>query len=209
MSEPIRVMIADDHHIVREGLQATLRSSPQVQIVGVATTFAEVREQLASIPTDVLVLDLGGMGDAPLTLVSYVLRAYPHVAIVVFSSSVNLAPELVQAGVAGYVVKEDLLDHLVTAIHTAAAGKHYLSPAVAEYVMKATNQRMHHHLTPRELTVIALVAQGLNTLEIAQQLGIEPRGVQNHVSNCLQKTGCRQRLELVPWYLQRYGRSSE
>src|SRR5690349_1793828 len=113
---PIRVIIADDHPIVRAGLQTILEQDPQVVIAGVATNFSEVREVLRRGPADVVVLDLGGMGGAPLTLVSRLQREYPNVAIVAFSSSVDLAPELLQAGVCGYVVKEELVTQLLTAI---------------------------------------------------------------------------------------------
>lgn len=101
----IRVIVADDHPIVRDGIQAVLASDPQMHIVGVATRFDDLLTVLATESADVLVLDLGGMGGAPLSLVTRLQRDYPHLAIVVFSSSVDLAPELLQAGVRGYVVK--------------------------------------------------------------------------------------------------------
>ena len=104
-----------------------------------ATSFAEVVDLLATVQAQVLILDLGGMAGAPLTLVTRVRREHPGVAIVVFSSSVDLAPELLQAGVYGYVVKEELSAQLMDAIHAARAGQRFLSPVVEEYVMAATN----------------------------------------------------------------------
>jgi DNA-binding NarL/FixJ family response regulator len=203
--QPIRVIIADDHPIVREGLDAILGSDRQVHIVGVATNFAEVLALLGAVQAHVLVLDLGGMAGAPLTLVARVRREYPHVAIVVFSSSVDLAPELLQAGVCGYVVKEELSAQLLTAIHAARAHQRFLSSVVEEYVIQTTNGRRQHHLAPKELNVLKLLAQGLGTSAIAEQLAIDPRSVQNYITTLRRKIGCEERIQLVDWYKRMYG----
>lgn len=202
---PIRVIIADDHPIVREGLHAILAADPQVQIAGVAINFTEVRDLLERVAADVLVLDLGGMGGAPLTLVTRIQREYPNVAIVVFSSSVDLAPELLQAGVCGYVVKEELSAQLLTAIRAAWAGQRFLSPVVEEYVKQTTNRRLQHQLAPKELNVLKLLAHGLGTIAIAEQLGIDPRSVQNYITTLRRKIGCNERTQLVDWYKRMYG----
>ena len=204
-SQPIRVMIADDHPIVREGLQTSLAKSPHVQVVGIATSFVEVVDLLASVQVHVLVLDLGGMAGAPLTLVTRVRREHPEIAIVVFSSSVDLAPELLQAGVCGYVVKEELSAQLIDAIHAARAGQRFLSPVVEEYVIQSTNGRREHQLAPKELHVLKLLAQGLGTVAIAEQLGIDPRSVQNYITTLRRKIGCAERIQLVDWYNRMYG----
>jgi DNA-binding NarL/FixJ family response regulator len=203
--QPIRVIIADDHPIVREGLQTSLGASPQIHIVGVATRFAEVVALLETVQAHVLVLDLGGMAGAPLTLVARVRREYPHVTIVVFSSSVDLAPELLQAGVRGYVVKEELSAQLLTAIHAARAGQRFLSSVVEEYVTQTTNGRREHQLAPKELNVLKLLAQGLGTSAIAEQLAIDPRSVQNYITTLRRKIGCEERTQLVDWYKRMYG----
>src|SRR5512144_1736318 len=97
---------------------------------------------LAIVQAQVLILDLGGMAGAPLPLVTRVRRQFPGVAIVVFSSSVDLALELLQAGVCGYVVKEELSAQLLHAIHAARAGQRFLSPVVEEYVTQTTMRRL-------------------------------------------------------------------
>jgi len=205
---PIRVIIADDHPVVREGLQAILGVDRQVNIVGIAINFAEVRNLLRSVATDVLVLDLGGMGGAALTLVTRIQREYPDVAIVAFSSSVDLAPELLQAGVCGYVVKEELSGQLLTAIHAARAGQRFLSPVVEEYITQTTDRGLQHHLAPKELNVLKLLVQGLGTTAIAEQLGIDPRSVQNYITTLRRKLGCAERTQLVDWYKRMYGQES-
>ena len=203
--QSIRVLIADDHPIVREGIQTSLGTNQHVQVVGVATSFAEVVDLLATVQAQVLILDLGGMAGAPLTLVTRVRREHPGVAIVVFSSSVDLAPELLQAGVCGYVVKEELSAQLLDAIRAARAGQRFLSPVVEEYVMAATNGRREHQLAPKELQVLKLLAQGLGTIAIAEQLGIDPRSVQNYITTLRRKIGCAERIQLVDWYNRMYG----
>jgi len=208
-SQPIRVIIADDHPIVREGLQTILERAHQVELVGVATNFAEVLALLRTVPTDVLVLDVGGMGGAPLTVVTGIRREYPGVAIIVFSSSVDLAPELLQAGVCGYVVKEELLAQLLTAIVAVRAGQQFLSPIVEEYIARTTGPRRERQLAPKELTVVKLLAQGLQTNAIAEQLGIDPRSAQNYITTALRKTGCSSRTQLVDWYRRMYGQEGE
>lgn len=202
--QPIRVIIADDHPIVRDGLQSILAEDRQIEIVGVATNFAEVLDLLRQTPSDVLVLDLGGMGGAALTLVTHLRRDYPAVAVVIFSSSVDLAPELLQAGVCGYVVKEELSGQILTAIHSARAGQRFLSSVVEEYVAQTTSRRLQHHLAPQELNVLKLLAQGLGTIAIAEQLGIDPRSVQNYITALRRKIGCAERTQLVDWYRRMY-----
>jgi DNA-binding NarL/FixJ family response regulator len=205
MTAPVRVIIADDHPIIRDGLCAILAADPQVSIIGMATTFAEVLTLLATTPTDILVLDLSGMGGAPLTLVTRVRREYPRVAIIVFSSSIDLAPELLAAGVCGYVVKEDLASLLLEAVHAAQAGQCFLSPKVEEYVERTTALRKQQHLTPQELSVLKLLAQGLGTIAIAEQLDINARVVQNYITTLRRKTGCLERTQLADWYKRKYG----
>jgi DNA-binding NarL/FixJ family response regulator len=203
--QPIRVIIADDHPIVREGLQFILGMNRQIHIAGVAANFADVRHLLGSTPTDVLVLDLSRMGGAPLTLVTRIQREYPRVAIIAFSSSVDLAPELLQTGVCGYVVKEESVVQLLTAIYAARAGQRFLSPVVEEYVTQTTMRRLQHRLAPKELNVLKLLAQGLGTTAIAEQLGIHPRSVQNYITSLRRKIGCAERTQLADWYKRMYG----
>jgi len=124
---------------------------------------------------------------------------------VVFSTSVDLAPELVQAGATGYVVKEELAAQLVTAIETAHAGQRFVSPIVQEYLHRCEVDRGQPWFTPKELSVLKLLAQGLGTTAIADQLGIDPRTVHNYVLKLRDKTGCDQRTQLAAWYQRVYG----
>jgi DNA-binding NarL/FixJ family response regulator len=204
-SESIRVVIADDHPIVLDGLTVILAAAPSIQLVGVARSFDEMISLVDSISTDMLVLDLGGMGGSPLILVNRMQRVYPDIRIIVFSSSVDLAPELIQAGVRGYITKEDLSEQLVAAIQAVRRGQRYFSQVVQDYLLQATTLHKQHHISPKELSVLKLLTQGLGTIAIAEHLGIDPRSVQNHITTLRRKLGCAERTQLVDWYRRMYG----
>jgi len=203
----LRVVLADDHPIILEGLATLLSTSPNIQVVGRCRSFSDVIDLLDSHAIDVLVLDLGGMGGSPLTLVNRIAREHPEVAIIVYSSSVDLAPELLAAGVRGYIAKEDLTDQLVAAVQAAHTGQPHISPVVRDY-LQSTELRQPHHLSPKEFSVLKLLAQGMGTVAIAEQLGIDPRSVQNYITALRRKTGCAERTQLVDWYRRMYGTST-
>ncbi len=203
--QPIRVVIADDHPIVRDGVVANLTTGSHVTLVGMATTFAALLNLLPSVAADVVVLDLGGMGGSALTMVMRLRRDYPQLAIVVFSSSVDLAPELLQEGVLGYVVKEELSGQLLDAVYAVHIGERFLSPTVEEYVARAATIRTSTRLAPQELNVLKLLAQGLGTVTISEQLGIDPRSAQNYITALRRKANCASRTQLVDWYKRMFG----
>ncbi len=204
ISRPVHVIIADDHPIVRDGLMATLASTPYLRVVAAAANFQELTTALPTVQADILILDLGGMGSSPLTVIERLTREHPHLAIIVFSSSVDLVPETLRAGAKGYVVKEELSDQLLTAIYAVRAGQTFLSPLAQEYLLRCSVQSSQHRLTPQELSVLKLLAQGLSTTAIADQLGIDPRSVQNYILRLRNKTGCEERIELAAWYQRVY-----
>jgi DNA-binding NarL/FixJ family response regulator len=207
-SHTVRVIIADDHPVLLDGLTALLATQPSIHVVGVSRSFNDVLEMLSHISADVLILGLGGMGGAPLTIIHRIQRLYPALAIVVFSSSVVLAPELLQAGVRGYIAKEDLTDQLLAAIAAVHAGQTYRSPKVEEY-LQTTKVSDRQHLSPKELNVLKLLSHGLGTVAIAEQMGIDPRSVQNYVTILRRKTGCVERTQLADWYRRLFGDSTE
>jgi DNA-binding NarL/FixJ family response regulator len=203
MPQPILVLIADEHPVVREGLQAILERDIQISIVGVANNFTEMQYLLAIMPPHVVILDVDGMGGIPLPHVARIQRENPTVAIIVFSSSVDLAPELLMAGVSAYVLKQEPSAQLLTAVHAARAGQRFLSPSVDEYVSR-TGRCPQQHLTSKELSVLKLLAQGAGTVVIAKKLGIDPRSVQNYITTLRRKIGCEERTQLANWYRRIY-----
>ena len=207
MNEPqsIRVIIADDHPIVRDGLTTILNADPQFKVVADAGSFKELAEVLHDVSADVLVLDIGGMGSSPLLTIERLRRDYPDLPIVVFSSSIDMVPEMLAAGVRGYMVKEERTLQLIPALRAAHRGEQFLSPLAAEYVARYTTRSAELRLAPMEITVLKLMAQGLSTEQIADHRGIDPRTVHNHIYKLRRKVGLHQRTQLVNWYRHIFG----
>jgi DNA-binding NarL/FixJ family response regulator len=201
----IRVIIADDHALLRKGVRAALDPEPAVTIVGEVKSFRELISLLEHVSADVVLLDLGRMGASPVTAVSSLVRAYPQLAIIILSSHLGGAEELLRLGVRGYVAKEDVEEDVITAIHSVMNGKPFLSPAVINYMELAGGVRKGSGLTLREWDVLRLIAEGLGTDEIATQLGLAYQTVGNYVSSLYDKTGCTERTQLVEWYRRMSG----
>jgi two-component system, NarL family, response regulator LiaR len=196
----IRVIIADDHPIIRAGVRATLSAHPQIQVVGEAASFSELLGLLETIAAHVLILDLVGLGVGPISMVDRLQRDYPRLAIVVFSSVLDLAPDLLAAGALGYLLKDEIAEQLAGAVQAAHRGERRLSPAVSAHLRRSERLREQVQLTLREQYVLRLLARGLRTEEIAAQLSIDPRTAQNHITALLRKTGSPQRADLIAWY---------
>jgi DNA-binding NarL/FixJ family response regulator len=199
---PIRIILADDHPVILKGIRMQLAELDDMAVVADARSFASVLPILAAHEADVLILDVGNMGGSPISLLSRLAREYPQLKIVIFSSTIDLAPELLDAGAHGYVAKEDLVRELVEAIRAVAEGTPYLSETVKAYFERRSAPL--RILSPKELTVLKLLALGHATNTIAEHMGIDPRTVQNHITRLRDKTGCVQRTQLVDWYRMMY-----
>lgn len=198
--ERTRILIADDHPIVISGLSVMLEQLAQLEVVAIARSFGEVLASARQHAIDVVILDLGGMEGSPIAVVQQLTREHPQLKVIVFSSTIDLAPELLEAGALGYVAKEELPSVLVEAITATMASQQFFSPLVRQYLEQSTRTT----LTPKELVALKLLSQGLTTPEIAAQLQIDPRTVQNYITSMRRKTGCIQRTQLVDWYRRTY-----
>ena len=199
-SAEIRVVVADDHPIVCDGVQAALATDSSVQVVATATSFQELARLLRVVAADVLLLDLSGMGGPPLPTVIALKRDYPHLAIVIFSGTVVRVRAMIKAGVLGYVAKEELRDQVLQAVHAVALGQQFLSPRAQEYFVRFKLEGKQMGLAPQEVQVLTLLAQGMSTVEIAGELVLDPRTVQHYIGVLMRKTGCSERVQLVNWY---------
>ncbi|NJO83971.1 MAG: response regulator transcription factor [Blastochloris sp.] len=201
---PIRVIIGEDHPFARQGLEMLLSADPYITIIGTSDSFVALLKHPGLTDCEVLLLDVGGMGDGPMVMVSQLLRAAPQLRIVIFATSVDMAPELLNVGAIGYVAKDDPVEYLITAIRAAKAGQRAVSPIVQRYLDQNTGRRKRFRITPREEVVLKLLAQGLRTPEVAEHMSIDLGTTQNHVTAMLRKTGCKDRMQLVIWYLRVY-----
>lgn len=203
-SPTIRVAVADDHPVVREALLLLLQKAPYLEVVATYKNFHTILPEYPVAGADVLVLDLMGMGFGPITMLRELHRMAPAFPVVVFSSIVDLAPEVLAEGTLGYVSKTEMVEHLVLAIKAARAGTTYVSPIIQDYLDRVRGKDALYKITPREIEATKLLAAGYRTPQIADLMGIEGRVVQNYITSMLKKTGTRDRLELVEWYHRCY-----
>ena len=191
----IRVVIADDHHLVRQGLRALLENSREVEVVGEAATGFEAVELVEKLQPDVVVMDLSmprldGVQAATRILE---LRTPTEVVVVSMHADTAIVQNLVRRGVKGYLLKDALGTELMFAIRSASAGKLYLSPTISEAVMNMlmtpSGEDVVVELTPREREVLQLVAEGHTNTSIANVLSISVKTVEKHRANLMNKLG--------------------
>jgi DNA-binding NarL/FixJ family response regulator len=208
----ITIVLADDHHVVREGLRALLDSEPDLTVVGEAGEGREVLQLVERVRPNVLVLDLMMPGLSGLEIARQVNHRLPDTRIVVLSMRVSEAYvlEALRYGAAGYVAKAASADELVLAVRTVAGGRRYLSAqlserAIEDYVQKARESTLdlYETLTTREREVLHLAAEGLTNAEIAARLVISPKTAMTHRANLMRKLGLHSQTELVRYALQR------
>jgi DNA-binding NarL/FixJ family response regulator len=202
MTATIHVVIADDHPVTVEGIKNVLATQPSIAVVGLAENFGQVPAVLAQTRPDVLILDLTGMGNTTIALMQRLERDFPTVGVVIFSSALNYANELLDHGVRGYVTKTELASDLIRAVTAVARGEICLSPLVEQYLGRTGD---NNALTPRELFALRMEVQGLRTQQMAEIMQIRSHSVQNLFNSMFAKTGCRTRRELAEWYIQLYG----
>jgi DNA-binding NarL/FixJ family response regulator len=204
-TKPIRVVIVDDHPIVRAGMRMVLSSVPEIQIIGEAATGLEALRQEDELHPDVLVLDVN-LPDINGLEVTRRLRAKAsHTAVLILTiyDDSQMIFGLLQAGASGYVLKEDALETLASAIQAVAHGERWLSPRITDRVVQRALGETYPtskpllDLTPREMEVLRLVAVGLDNEAIARQLTLTMRTVQNHVSSIYGKLEVTSRAEAI------------
>lgn len=206
------IVLADDHHVVRQGLRALLEAEPDFAIVGEAADGLEVVSLVERLAPDVLVLDLMMPGLNGLDVVRQVSQRLLQTRVVILSMHSNEAYvlEALRNGVAGYVLKESTASDLAKAVREAAAGRRYLSPPLSEraieaYIHKAeaTPLDMYETLTGRERQVLHLTAEGYNNSEVAERLCISARTVETHRANIMRKLGLRSQTDLIRYAFKR------
>ena len=189
----IRVVIADDHHLVRQGLRALLENSREVEVVGEASTGYEAVELAEKFQPDVVVMDLSMPRLDGVQAATRILDLHTPTEVVVVSMHADTAivQNLVRRGVKGYLLKDALATELMFAIRSASAGKLYLSPTISEAVMNMlmtpSGEDVVVELTPREREVLQLVAEGHTNTSIANVLNISVKTVEKHRANLMNK----------------------
>lgn len=197
-----RVIIADDHPVIRDALTTRFTAVPGLEVAGQTESFAGLIQMLPTTQADVVVLDLQRMGGSSVKVAQRLCRDFPSVGVVVYSGATELVPELVKIGVLGCVSKTDSVAELIKAIQFVAAGQRYMSRTIQEHLDKISNLAK---ITERELTICQMVAGGYETPEIGEWLGIGTKTAQNAITNLFAKTGTSNRVQLADWYRQTFG----
>jgi DNA-binding NarL/FixJ family response regulator len=204
MADPIRILVADDHPVVRDGLVAMLGTQPDFEVVGQAATGREVLSQVAALRPDVVLLDLEMPEMDGVEALQRLGQANSPVRVIVFTAfdSDERIVSAVQAGAQGYLLKGAPREEVFQAVRVVHAGGSLLQPVVASKLLRQVSDGFEP-LTPRELEVLGLVAQGLPNKEIAARLTITVRTVKFYVSSIMAKLGAGNRTEAVAIAAQR------
>jgi NarL family two-component system response regulator LiaR len=203
----IRVMIIDDHAVVRSGLSAFLMVYPDLEMVGEAESGEEGVARAALYQPDVILMDLVMPGMDGVATTRAIRQKYPNIQIVALTSfkDDNLVQGALQAGAIGYLLKNVTASELANAIRSANARRMTLSSEAAQVLVQATTQPViaSDDLTDREREVLALMVEGLNNNEIADRLVVSPSTVKFHIANIFMKLGVENRVAAVTTALQR------
>ena len=202
----IRLFLADDHAILRDGLRALLELEPALHVVGEAESGEQLLAQLPATPCDVVVLDLHMPGLDGLATTRRLRAEFPDVRILILSMTDHerAVGEVLAAGASGYVLKNAGHDEIVTAVQVVAAGQRFLCSELGltmlEKLLAVTPEsapQLMSGLTAREQEILRLVADGLTTAQIAEKLFTSPRTVESHRQNIMAKTGTKNTAALV------------
>jgi NarL family two-component system response regulator LiaR len=202
----IRVMLVDDHAVVRSGLGAFLSVIPDLQLVGEAENGDEAVVRCGLLKPDVILMDLMMPGTDGVTATRLIREKYPNVHVLALTSfqENGLVQGAMQAGATGYLMKNVSARELANAIRSAHAGKVTLSPEAAEALIHANAQaREMEGLTEREQEVLKLMVDGLNNAQIADSLVVSLSTVKYHISNILMKLGVENRVAAVTMAIQK------
>lgn len=206
----IRVVVADDFPLVRDGVVRALEQDPAIEVVGQAADGREALELAGRLSPDVIILDLRMPGLGGLAVLERLRASHPAIRIIVMTASEQpgMLRDAVAAGAAGYLSKRTTGEELRQAVITAHGGGSIITPALASQLLKELSSSVRGEsslralLGERELDVMRLVVRGKTDNEIGAALYISPRTVQNHLSRIREKTGLRRRAELTRWAVE-------
>ena len=208
----IAIILADDHHIVRQGVKALLENEDDFEVVGEASDGMTVLTITGRLKPDILVLDLMMPGLNGLEVTRRMPKVSPATGIIILSMYMN-EPYVIEAlrnGAYGYILKESNITDLIRAIREVAAGRHYLSPPLSERAIEAYLEKtkgasldLYDTLTTREKEVFQLAVEGSGNAEIAARLFISTRTAETHKANMMRKLSLHTQTDLIKYAVKR------
>jgi DNA-binding NarL/FixJ family response regulator len=201
MTEQIRIVLADDHPLIRSGLRTRLEAEPDIVVVGEAADGNEVQQMCRDREFDVLVLDLRMPGPPATTTVRFVHEHRARVRVLVLTAYDDDAyvRGMLAAGVAGYVLKDEAPDALVQAVRSVAHGGTSFSQGVVAVLTHSTRSAAGPALSEREQELLDLLTRGWDNARLAQELRLGEQTVRNYLSRLYGKLGVRTRSEAIVW----------
>ena len=209
----LRILIADDHGLVRRGARAILQSRSGWRVVGEATTGRQAIEKATTLKPDVAIVDIGMPDLDGIEVARQIREVVPDTKVLVLTmhESDQMVRRALDAGARGYLLKSDLADCLTKAVKAVAEGKRFLTPKVSEIVLEGflkarrpyqQGERAGRRTTPREIEIIRLLAMGRTNKEISGLLGITVRTVDTHRSKIMLKLGLHSLAELIHYAMR-------
>jgi DNA-binding NarL/FixJ family response regulator len=203
-------MLADDHPVVLAGIRTLLQATPDMDVVGEASTGRDAFQMIGEMLPDVAVIDISMPDVNGIELAKDVVRSFGRVRLLVLTVHEDRAyvQRMLQAGARGYLLKRTAAEELIRAIRAIHAGGVYLDPAIADKALpdaaaEGTARGEHSNLSPREEAVLRLTAQGFNNKEIARHLEVGIKSVETYKARALEKLNLRTRAEIVRYGLER------
>ncbi len=215
MGKPVRIFLADDHTILREGLKHILTTLPDCEVVGEAGDGQQALEAIEQLKPDIAVMDISMPVTTGIEVTRKLRRYHPDIKIIVLSRHDNeeYVYQLLKYGIHGYIVKEEAGDDLLRAVEAVLKGETYLSPRIAKKVMSdfraggrkdndAPIAQQFSVLTNREREILKLIAEGMSNEEIAKALWISPRTAKVHRANIMKKLDVHKVADLVKYAIK-------
>ncbi|MBC8287047.1 MAG: response regulator transcription factor [Nitrospinae bacterium] len=204
----IRVFIADDHFVVRQGLKHILSQNPDMEVIGEAEDGNQVLQRIKDLVVDVVLLDIEMPKKNGWEVMVQLKSLYPKLNVLMLSifPEEHYGIRLIKAGASGYLTKSSAPDQLCQAIRAVASGGKFISPSLTEKVIAELNRDVeklqHEHLSTREFQVFSMIVSGKKTKDIADELSLSITTISTHRSNILEKMGLKNSSELLQYALK-------